>query len=412
MAVLIEELELTGLTRQRPIVYDKIDITVAYNQVGSFVLDMPADDRNWELIQLDGSGNLIPVGIVVDWDGVYTWSGRAETWGFRRVLGDDGQIVETLTLTGSDWLSLLANRIAYKNPAAAWASQTVGSATYGPAPAETVIKTVVNANCKTAADTARRVALLTVAADLGRGGTATYKVATPNPAVTTGTEVTTVNASLMDMVRAVDQQAPMGVGVTLGDGELVLDCYEPRDLTEAAVFSATLGNLPEAGLTVADPTVNTVLLQSNVAAGKFTEAHGTAYNDPWRRVEQYSDQSSTDTAADITTAGNQAIGAGAGQVNIAVTVVDLPRLRFGADAAGVRGYRVGDIVTLDIRDGVTFSDIVSRVQLVADTTGVSYTETVTPTIGTTTDDVADQTINSRLSARLRALERALRGTVP
>lgn len=233
----------------------------------------------------------------------------------------------------------------------------------------------------------------------------------PAPDATTGTETATISQSLMDMVRAVDEQAPMGVRITLGDGELVFDCFEPRDLSESAVFSATLGNLPEAGLTVAAPSGNAILVQSKVTGATFTQTNGSGASSAWRRVEQFVDQSSTDTAADVTTAANQAIAAGAGKVNIAVTVTDLPRLRFGDDADDVQGYRVGDIVTLDIRDGVTYSDIVSKVQLVADATGDTYTETVTPTIGTTTDDAADQTINSKLSARLRQLERALRGSV-
>lgn len=409
MAVLIEELDLSDLSRREPITFDKIDITVAHNQVGVFVLDMPATERNWELIQLDGSGNLLPVGIVVTWnDGVYEFSGHAEDWLFKRSLAD-GRIVETLTLTGSDWLSLLANRIAYPTPAAAWSAQTITSTTYTSSHAETVIKDIVTANLKTAADANRRVPLLTIVADAGRGGPATYKVVPPNPAATTGTETSTVAQSLMDMVRAVDLQSPIGARVTLGAGEILFDVYVPRDLTEQAVFSATLGNLPEASLTVQDPTANAILIQSKVTGANFTQTNGVAATDPWRRVEQYVDQSSTDTAADITTAANEAVAAGASKIQLAVTVVDLPRLRFGADAAGVQGYREGDTVTVDIRDGVTFSDVVSKVQLVADATGDTYSETVTPTIGTDAD--TGQTMPAKLAKKLRAVEKALRGSI-
>lgn len=410
MAVLLEELDLADLSRGRPVVFDKVDVTLAYNQVGAAVVDVPANGRTWDLVQLDTNGDLIPFGLVVTWGDVFEVPVLIEDWAFKREFRD-GRIVETLTFTGADFLCLLANRIAYPNPAGAWSAQTVGSTTYGPAAAETVIKTIVAANLVTAGDTDRRVPLLTVATDQARGGTATYKVATPDPAATTGTENTTVAQSLMDMVRAVDEQTPIGVQVTLGDGVLVFDCYVPRDLSERVVFSATLGNLPEAGLTVAAPTGNAVLAQSKVTGAEFTETDGTLASDPWRRVEQFLDQSSTDTAADVTVAANQAIVAGAGRVNISATVVDLPRLRFGNDGPGVQGYLVGDIGTLDIRDGVTYTDVISKAQLVADATGDTYTETVTPTIGTATDDAADQTISAKLSARLRALERTLRGSV-
>lgn len=411
MAVLIEEFDLTTLKRRRPIVFDKIDVTPTHNEVGPFVLDIPANSRNWELIQLDAADELIPVGLVLDWNGVFTAPLKAEDWAFKRTIDDEGRVVETLTLIGSDCLCLLANRIPYPNPAAAWSGQTVTTTTYT-GNAETVIKNIVTANLKTATDTARRVPQLTVAPNLNRGGAVTYKVVTPNPGATSGTETATVGASLMDMVRAGNAQSPMGVRITLGDGELILDCYVPRDLTDVAVFSPTLGNLPEATLTVSEPTGNAILLQSNVTSGKFTQVNGNGAANPWRRVEQFADQSSTDTAADITTAGNEALADGASKVQLALTVVDLPRLRFGADTPGVQGYREGDSVVVDIRDGVTYSDLVFKVQLVADTTGDHYSETVTPTIGQQADSSADQTINAKTAARLRALEKALRRSAP
>jgi hypothetical protein len=408
MPVLLEELKLTDLSRGRPVVFEKIDVTLSYNEVGAVVIDLPPDDRNWELIVDDVNGDLVPFGLVLNWNGVFEVPLLIEGWAFKRTL-TEGRITETITLTGADFLAVIANRIAYKDPTTYWFSQVAGSVTYGPDAAETIIKTIVGANVVTAGDTDRRVPLLTIAPDLGRGSDVLYKVATPQPDVTTGTENPTVAQSLMEMVRAVDEQSPMGVQITLGDGELVFDCYQPRDMSQSAVFSPTLGNLPEATLTVASPTANAILTQSKVTGSNFTQTTGAGATNAWRRVEQFSDQSSTDTAADVTTAANQAVAAGAGKISIAVTVVDLPRLRFGDDATDVQGYRVGDIVTLDIRDGVTYSDIVSKVQLVADASGDTYTETVTPTIGTASD-ATDQTMPAKLAAELRSLERRLRNS--
>lgn len=408
MAVLLEELKLADLSRGRPIPFSKIDVTLAYNQVGAVVIDLPANERNWELIVLDGNGDLVPFGLVFTWNEVFNVPLLIENWSFKRSLSD-GKITETITLTGADFLAVIANRVAYRAPAVAWNLQTAGSTLYGPDPAETVIKTIVNDNAVSAGDTERQVPNLGIAEDLARGGTVTYKVVTPQPDLSTGTENPTVAQSLMDMVRAVDEQSPIGVAITLAPEGLLFDCYVPRDLSALAVFSATLGNLPEATLTVSSPTANAILAQSKVTGSTFTQTNGVGAADPWRRVETFLDQSSTDTAADVTTAVTQAISAGAGKVAIAVTVVDLPRLRFGADAAGVQGYRVGDIVTLDIRDGVTYSDIVSKVQLVADASGDTYTETVTPTIGTASD-ATDQTMPAKLAAELRSLERRLRNS--
>lgn len=410
MAVEIEQLDLATLKRKKPIPFVKMDVTVAYNQVGAFTLQMPATARTWDLIHLDGNGELVPVGLVFNWRGIYTVPLLAEDWSFDRTVSvDTGQISETLTLVGSDFLSLLANRIAYPNPAVVWTSQAIGTTTYTGV-AETVIKTIVTTNLVTAGDVLRRVPLLSVASNAARGGSVTYKVVTPNPAITTGTQVATVAQSLMDMVRAVDLQSQMGVQITLGASSLVFDCFVPRDLTQKAVFSASLGNLPEATLTATGPNGNTVLTQSKVTAANFTQAIGNGYSDPWRRVEQFGDQSSTDTAADITTSQTQALASGASQVRIALTAVDLPRLRFGADGTGVQGYRVGDMVTLDLSDTVTYSDMVTKVQLVADTTTGTYVETVTPTIGVGSDSI-DLTLAAKLSKRLRAVEFALRGSI-
>lgn len=410
MAVLLESLALDTWERGRPVAFYKVEYAPTWNQVGAFVADLPADARTWELIQLDSNGDLIPFGLVLSWNGVYTAPLLVEDWTFSRVLGDDGGIRETITLAGSDFLALLANRIVYPNPAAGWASQTAGAVTYGPDPAETVIKDIVAANLVNPGDSDRAVPGLTIATDQGRGGTVTYKVATPDPDAETDVSAANVNDSLMDMVRAVDEQSPIGAWIELDSSGLVFDCAPPRDLSEAAVFSPTLGNLPEASLTSGAPTGNAILVQSKVTGVAFTEGSGAGADSPWRRVEQYVDQTSTDVADDVTTATAQAIATGAGRRRISVTVADLPHLRFGSDGDGVQGYRVGDIVTLDLRDGVTYSDIVSRVELVASATGDAYTETVTPTIGTATDDASDQTIDARLSARLRELERRLRGS--
>ncbi len=205
-----------------------------------------------------------------------------EDWDWKQTLSDDGQQIETLILTGTDFLVIPANRVAYPNPLLGWSSQTIGSVTYGPDPAETVIKDIVTANVVSPGDTARRVSALTVATDQGRGGSAIYKVVTPDPGAETGTENVPIQSSLMDMVRAVDEQSPIGVQVTLGDGELIFDCYEPRDLSEVAVFSASLGNLPEASLSAAAPTANVVLVQSKVTGANFTQVNGAGATNPWR----------------------------------------------------------------------------------------------------------------------------------
>ncbi|KAB2344890.1 Gp37-like protein [Actinomadura rudentiformis] len=408
MAVLIEPLELATLRRGSPIPFRKLEINVIWNAVGSFTLEMPATDRTWALIRLDGSGNLLPIGIVVDWNGITSFSLRAEGWAYKRSLNPEtGRITEALILTGSDLLSLLANRIAFPDPTKTWAQQPTTARVYTGA-AETVIKQIVAANLVTPGDPARKIPVLDVAPDQQRGQQVSYKVVPIRPAAGPAVgDTPTIGASLMDMVRAVALQSRIGVRLALEGTRLRFDTYLPRDRSQRAVFSAALGNLADADLAVADPTLTNALMQT--ASPAYFEQAGQGSNDSWTRVEQVIDQTSTDT--DAAAAAREALAKGAGTVKLAVRAVDLPRLRFGADVDGVTGYQLGDIVTVDIREDVTYTDLVSRVQLVADATGAAYRETVTPEIGA--DQTADDnTITAQLAVRLRAVEQRLRATAP
>lgn len=411
MTVRIDALDTTTLMPLQPITWSKLDATLTFNTAGSFTLTLPPTDRNWQLIAFDAQGEFKPVILYADWNGVYQFLLLAEQWGHDlSVDNDTGIVTETLTLTGADLLALLANRVCFRDGTAAWTAQLTTARTVGPAPAETVIKTLVSENTVSAGDTARRIPNFTVAADAGRGGTASYAITPPVPDTGSGTtQNATLGPSLMDMIRSVAAQSLIGVTVTLAGGQLVFDCYVPRDLTAAAVFAPQLGNLRTDSVSDAAPTADVALLQSGAASGAFTEhdASGDAAADPLRRAEQYSDQTSTTTASDLTQAYTDLLTQGASVHQLAVTVADGPMLRFGYDVPPVQGYLLGDTVTVAIRDGVTYSDIVSQVELAADATSDPYTETVTPTIGNAYGSGTDQTATSQLAARVRAIDQAI-----
>jgi hypothetical protein len=407
MAVTVEPFT-TDMVKRAPITWSKLDVNgIRHNQVGAFTLTVPATDRNWDLVVLDGNGDFVPFGSYVDWNGVFQVPLLVEGYNPSKQVDDTGNTIETITFTGADFLALLANRMVFRT-AAAWSSQTIGSTTVTDK-AETVIKNLITANAVSASETARNVPNLTVAPDLARGGTVSYTTVIKDPAATTVDKTATIGDSLMDMVRAVALQSPIGVRIDLVDGELVVDCYIPRDLSELAVFSTDLGNLRAWALSDAAPTSNAILMQSGATSGAFTETSGAGATDPWRRVETFSDQSSTNDAAQITAAQNEAVAQGAPVRQLNMTGVDIPRLRFGKDATGVQGYGVGDLVGGDLHDGITYTDIISAVQLTADATAEPYTERVTPTVGTADDSGGDDTTAvARLAARVRALEQLLK----
>nr|WP_275406712.1 hypothetical protein [Actinomadura bangladeshensis] len=384
-----------------------------YNAVGAFTLTLPATDVTWDLVDFDEDGVLKPkTGFYVDWNGIFDVPLKAEQANPSKVINETGEIVETIVFTGADFLDLLAERLVYRDATTTWPAQTVGS-TVVTGKAETVIKNLVTANVVTAGDTNRRVPGFSVAPDLARGGDVTYTISIKNPAADPGTDqASTAGDSLMDMIRAVARQSDIGVSLTLVDGGLVFDCYLPRDLTQKVVFSERYGSLRSWSITDATPTANAILMQTAAAATPFTETHGAGALDPWRRAEHYVDQSSTTEATQITQAQLDEVARGAAQTRVALTVQDIPRVRFGRDAAGIQGYGIGDLVAADIRDGITYSDKVTAVQLTADTTTGAYVEAVVPTVGA--NDAAadaapdDATAIAQLSARVRQLEQQIR----
>lgn len=405
MTVYVDALD-ANLAPQQPITWTQFDANaLRFNQVGAFTLAMPTTDRNWQLVNFDNDGNFLAVPLLADWQGIVQVPLLAESWQHDKAIdAASGAVTETITFSGADMLCLLANRLVYRDATKTWAQQTIGTTKVTDA-AETVIKQLVTANMVTAGDTDRRVPNFTVAADQGRGATVTYSIVIA--AAPTGEETMTVTPtsgqSLMDMVRAVAAQANIGVRIDLIDGQLVLDCYEPRDLTATAVFSYGLGNLRGDTLTDAVPTANAVLMQSGATTGAFTETAGAGATDPWRRVEVFTDQTSTTDADQVTQAQADALTQGAGPVQLNLTATDIAVLTYGTD------YGLGDKVTAEVRDGIAYADIIGAVQLTADATSTPPTETVTPTIGAVTDTTADDaTVTAALAAQVRALEKALR----
>lgn len=408
--VSVEPLRKSDLKRLKPLTWSKIDLSsISFNAVGAFTIDLPATSQVWDLIEFDEDGEYLPNLLHVDWHGVYGVPLISESYNAVKSIDDSGAEIETISFAGADMLALLANRLVYRDSTQPWSGQTAGTTTVT-GPAETVIKQLVEGNLVTAAETVRRVPNLVVAEDLGRGGTVTYQIVIKD-ASTTDTVAATGGQTLMDMVRAVAAQSNIGVRIELIDGQLVFDTYLPRDLSQRVVFSEDVGSLRGYNLTDAVATGNALLMQTGATSGAFVTAAGAGATDPWRRVEVWNDQTSTTDAAQITQAQTDALGQGAGSAKIQVTVIDLPRVRFGADAPGVQGYREGDIVAADIRDGVTYTDVVSAVQLTADASQQAYTETVTPTIGAGDVDAGtDQTAVAKLAAQVRALEQQLKQT--
>lgn len=248
----------------QPIQWSLIDInTLNLNQAGSFTVECAATDLNWQLIQFDSEGDFIPFPILVDWHGRFQVPLLVETYqAVTSVDSTTGTVTDALTFTGSDFLTLLAARVAFPNGALPWTQQTGQPFKYS-GPAETVIKDIVSKNCVTPGDPARKIPNFVIAPNQERGESVTYTITPPVPAGTAnGLPAPNLGASLMDVIRTIAGQTPIGVSITLENGQLVFDCFIPRDLSNIAVFATGLGNLRGDSISDGIPTADVALIQS------------------------------------------------------------------------------------------------------------------------------------------------------
>jgi hypothetical protein len=296
-------------------------------------------------------------------------------------------------LSGADWLALIANRICYPSPGVAWNAQTAAANDpVSSVPLETAIKHYVNNNMGFFAISTRQLTLMDVATDQARGANVSYTVKFGSG----------VDINMLDVMRAMIAQTNTSMGISLKENpsthRLTFDVYVPRDLRGKAWFSEALGNLTAIDFSLTDPTVTNALVQGSGTT--FVEKVATGRT-RWNVIEQFTDSSGETDINNINTTAQQALLNGAVGPSMSVTASDTPFLTFGRD------YGLGDMVSVEVRPGAVYSDIISSVVLTADPTTTPMISAV-PTIGDSSNSTStDQSIIGQLSARIRALEKKL-----
>lgn len=296
----------------------------------------------------------------------------------------------TAVITGASDLLWLADRIVYPNPAQAITAQTAGTYTASGA-RETLILALIGLNAGPAALAARRVARLRLPTTAGRGGTAAVTARLDNLLTLTG-QLAEAGALRIDAAHAED-----------GGGRWI-----DVAITAVADLSATVrfGPAEEGGpgrltddwsYAIGAPTVTRAVAAGGgeLAARVFRERPDAGAEALWgRRVEALVDQRQTTDTGELDQAGDDALIAGAGPVEVSATALDSPDLAYRT------GWRAGDKVALTL-DG---TDVVDVVREVTTTVGVQQgqqTEQVVPSVGS--PDASTNTVPSQ-----RALTAALR----
>jgi hypothetical protein len=357
--------------------WSELHVVKRYLAVGSWSVTFPAT------ADYLAKALLPSVGMVIEREGAPLISGPAET--IRIVRTTEEGAPGTVTLSGGDDLSLVANRVALPDPSQPFTAQTAQARDVQVGNLEDVLWHYLNVNVGSGAITSRKVPWLTMASSLSRGrpvrGSARFD-------------------PLMDLVRSLQAAGgPLGVDVVQSGTDLHLSMYEPRDLTASMRFSWELGNLRSSELQQETPTTTDALVAgsgSGTARTFVQVSSGTAT--PWSYVETFVDARQTSDATELAQTGQDALAQGTANSTLIVQTLDVPGRQFGID------YGLGDKVTVEPVLGVTFADIVTAVKVDADKDG----EQVQGVIGAAgTDGGEGPGVVSRLSAQLRSLSRRL-----
>jgi Siphovirus ReqiPepy6 Gp37-like protein len=386
----------SNLVVQGPIQFATLTATLYYNAVGSWSMVVPYSDFLWNIMM---AGDFF---VNVNWRGLFSFGGKCENPGYTDSIpgstGGGAAGTDTgpfIMLSGADYLALLANRIVYPTPSAAWSAQTAsGADTVTSMALESAIKHYVNNNVGPAALASRKVTPLTLATDQGRGAAVSYSAKFGSG----------VDLNLLDLIRTLITSSgngnSMGVSITRNPSThgLVFDCYVPRNLSGLAWFSRDLGNLTAISFSLTDPTCTDALVQGS---GTNFIQQTAAGKTQWNQTEQFNDSSSETVVSNLQATAQQAILAGAAGPTMSATLVETPFLTFGRD------YGLGDIVSIEVRPGNVYSDVVTSVALTADPTQTPPLSVV-PTVGQNANSTGtDQTVIGQLTKQIQALEKKL-----
>jgi hypothetical protein len=344
-----------------------------FNNVGSFVLKMPAGDPLVDLLRTPGYG------IVVRGPGdEVIFSGPT----LSAKLDQSPDYPQGLwTIEGSDDTLALTERLAYPDPATDDVTAQTSSHDRRTGDAETVIKGYVDANAGLGAVASRQVAGLTVASNLNRG-----------PTVTNAARFT----PLQDLLYGIAESAGLGYDIKQVNDDLVFDVFEPVDRSAFVRLDVQNDLLRSAEYGYVAPELTRVIVagQGEAIDRLFierTSTDSTAAETLWnRRIEQFKDARQSVEVSELEQAGDEALAdTGKTVVMVAVTPSDDQQMRYGLD------WNLGDIVSVTAGD-VETTATVTEVGISVASDGVR--------VGATLGTPAPFDFETRLVSRVREQE--------
>lgn len=313
--------------------YQRLEATLRFNSLGSWVLDLHRDSRHVADLARPGWG------IELVRDGVTVLSGP-RVGRIRQRQGRTHQV----TLSGHDEMVHLARRLAHPQPATPAPPYDVQEHDVRTGQASAVLLAYVDVNAGPGALPERRVPGLALAPDPGLGTTITGRARWQG---------------LLDLLAELAQAGGgLGFRVRRSERALLFEVYQPRDLVRSVIFSDALGTLGDYTIEDEAPAASYVVVGGG---GEGTERLIHELPDPeglatWGRIEQFVDQRHIDTEAELAQAAATALAERTGRASAEITPLETPLLRYPRD------YQLGDRVTAVI-DGTPVRELIREVRI-------------------------------------------------
>jgi len=297
----------------------------------------------------------------------------------ERSISDDTAGHGLITLSWVTHEVWLGRRLAYPDPTVPATQQTSEARWERTGAAEELIKELVGANLGPGALPVRRVSRLQIEPLHSPPLGATVSIGTRFQVVSdVARELAVAGGELTWYIEHLGR-------------DLMFRVRAPRDLSNRVRFSLDLGNLISYRAEPQAPTCTTAIVAGQGEGTARTIIERSAVS-PWGRIENFVDRRDTDDTAELQAAGDAALAEGAERTDLAAEAIDLPdpRLpRYGRD------YDIGDLVTVELADGVELVDMVTGARLQAPGDGTYDLSVIIGARDAVSDDVTVAVRNLR-----------------
>ena len=331
---------------------------VRYNNVGTWSVTVPYNNRLGEFLRLPGYG------IVVTGPGNQVLiSGPTLTAKLEQTQDNtDG----TWLIEGSSDDIILSERLAYPTPSTADVTAQTSGYDIRTGPAETVIKEYIDVNMGPSAPAERTISYLNIEADAARGTTLA---------------ATARFNQIQDLIYDLAQVGELGYKVTQQNGNLVFSMYQPLDRSELVRMDIQNRKLSSSTYSYGTAKVTRAIVAGRGEAENriFIERSNTdslnAEVDWNRRIEVFKDARQSEDTDALNTAGDELlVDLGKTITEMSVTPSDDQTMIYGTD------WNLGDRVTV-VANQIETTAVVTEVGIQIAADGVRVGATVGTPVG-------------------------------